>query len=76
MKIEFNEKRKMVYIDEIKSAHLLISRPLKNLPKRLNIQTDSLIISINLNRRNIKQLKDQLKQMEEMDLDDRLIIWR
>lgn len=71
MKLEFNKKNKMVYIDEIKSAQLLISRPLKNLPKMLNIQTDGVIISVSLNRRNIKQLKDQLKQMEEMDLWDR-----
>ena len=53
MKIDFIESKgkiSIVGIDEIKSAHLLISRPIGKLPKQLNIQTKSgIIISVDLN---------------------------
>ena len=65
MKIEFSKG--LYFIENIKSASLMISRPFKKLPKQLQIATKDGIISVDLNRRNIKQLKDQIKMMDELD---------
>ena len=66
MKIEFENG--VCFIDDIKSASIMISRPVKNKqPKQLQIGTKDGYISVDLNRRNIKQLKDQIKMMDELD---------